>query len=314
MRDCPGREDEVRFFNGHETSELDRMRREAASIGNSFDTGRYRELIAMLSIPAPAVRRAAAGAAGKLIDRSSDLRRLLYASLYSAAVSERYEQTLQYELRALLKCADQLSHEMTMAIEDIARDTSRKGYVRAAANDVVAAAQAAQAAAEALTRHWCARCRHPISKEESSEGIAKYGKPYCRHCLDERVIEDRNFELQVETAKRLRTTDDVAVQSKGEKRIGDWLAARRIEYVYDERYRIAGDVALRPDFYLPEFDLYIEYWGMKEKDYVARKFEKKFLYQRAGKKLISLDWRDLPRLEETLELKLSRYINVGVGQ
>ena len=104
------------------------------------------------------------------------------------------------------------------------------------------------------------------------------------------------------------TPDDVAVQSRGEKRIGDWLLQKKIEYVYDERYRIAGDVSIRPDFYLPEFDLYIEYWGMQEQDYLARKSEKKFLYQRAGKKLISLDWRDLENIEAILEEKLSRYI------
>ena len=71
-----------------------------------------------------------------------------------------------------------------------------------------------------------------------------------------------------------------------------------------------GDVSIRPDFYLPEFDLYIEYWGMQEQDYLARKSEKKFLYQRAGKKLISLDWRDLENIEAILEEKLSRYIRL----
>ena len=49
---------------------------------------------------------------------------------------------------------------------------------------------------------------------------------------------------------------------------------------------------------------------MKEQDYLARKSEKKFLYQRAGKKLISLDWRDLDNIEEILAVKLSRYIRL----
>ena len=104
--------------------------------------------------------------------------------------------------------------------------------------------------------------------------------------------------------------DGTAVQSNGEKRIADWLAAHQIAYLYDERYRIARDTLIRPDFYLPEFDLYIEYWGMDTPEYNANHQKKLWLYQRAGKKLVSLSFRDLPSLEEVLSLKLSRYIRL----
>ena len=65
-----------------------------------------------------------------------------------------------------------------------------------------------------------------------------------------------------------------------------------------------------PDFYLPEFDVYVEYWGMDTPDYVANMKKKKFLYQRERKKLISLYPSDLDALDEVLRLKLSRYIRV----
>ena len=104
--------------------------------------------------------------------------------------------------------------------------------------------------------------------------------------------------------------NEVAVQSQGEKRIGDWLAKRGIAYSYDERYMIARDTRIRPDFYLPEFDLYIEYWGMDTPEYVRNMQMKKILYQRAAKKLISISWKELDRLEEVLEEKLSRYIRL----
>ena len=39
--------------------------------------------------------------------------------------------------------------------------------------------------------------------------------------------------------------------------------------------------------------------------------KKRILYQRAGKKLISLSYRDDPRLIETLREKLSRHFRVG---
>ena len=96
----------------------------------------------------------------------------------------------------------------------------------------------------------------------------------------------------------------------GEKRIADWLVAQKIAYIYDERFRIAEGDLIRPDFYLPEFDIYIEYWGMDTPEYNERHEHKLHLYQRASKKLISLSPHDLPSLESTLSLKLSRYIRL----
>lgn len=284
-------------------------RKRAVEIGREGRTSAWTEIVSLLSNPSPAVRRAAASAARKLMSISGDLRKAFCIPLYMAATRETREQVLQYELRALEMCVG-MTDQMVADIKDIARNATHADYVRAAANDCAAAAEMVIREAESRRKHWCARCRRPVTKEESAAGIERYGKPYCRHCLDERILEERNFEADVASAKRLRTADDVAVQSRGEKRIGDWLSRKRIEYVYDERYRIAGDVSIRPDFYLPEFDLYIEYWGMQEQDYLARKSEKKFLYQRAGKKLISLDWRDLENIESVLEEKLSRYIRL----
>lgn len=74
--------------------------------------------------------------------------------------------------------------------------------------------------------------------------------------------------------------------------------------------RIAGDARIRPDFYLPEFDLYIEYWGMNTPEYNDNKLQKRVLYQRAGKKLISLSYREFDTLESVLADKLARYIRL----
>ena len=228
-------------------------RKRAVEIGSEGRTSAWTEIVSLLSNPSPAVRRAAASAARKLMSISGDLRKAFCIPLYMAATRETREQVLQYELRALEMCVG-MTDQMVADIKDIARNATHADYVRAAANDCAAAAEMVIREAESRRKHWCARCRRPVTKEESAAGIERYGKPYCRHCLDERILEER----------------------RGEKRIGDWLSRKRIEYVYDERYRIAGDVSIRPDFYLPEFDLYIEYWGMQEQDYLARKSEKKF--------------------------------------
>lgn len=255
----------------------------------------------------PIVRKTAAGALLKLVERSPSLAGVCRIPLYFAIEKETGEQTLQYMLKVFVFCAEFYTSEDISLLRDLARNPTHKDYVRIAASEAVARGEIAARAKEARLRHWCARCKRPVSAEDSAAGIAKYGKPYCRHCLQERAMEDLRFDRDVEAAKRLRTTDGVAVQSRGERRIGDWLAARAINYVYDERMVIAGDLAIRPDFYLPEFDVYIEYWGMNTPEYVANMEKKRFLYRRDHKKLISLSYRDLDRLEELLELKLSRY-------
>ena len=54
------------------------------------------------------------------------------------------------------------------------------------------------------------------------------------------------------------------------------------------RFRILNGYAIRPDFYLPELDVYIEYWGMDTIDYKIGMLKKKQLYQQEGKRLISV--------------------------
>ena len=64
---------------------------------------------------------------------------------------------------------------------------------------------------------------------------------------------------------------------------------------------------IRPDFYLTEFDIIIEYWGLKGKiDYDTKMEEKKRLYKEAGKKFISITPENLRDLDNLLKTKLNR--------
>lgn len=290
------------------------LRARAVALGEYGSPSDERELEGLLKSDAPAVRRAAASACGKLIARSPDLRRVLVVPLASAVAKESRPQVLQYLLKALRRCADVLMVPQLDALQDIVRNPGFPSYVRDAANETIAAAEAAAEKARARRKHWCSRCRRIVSEEEERRSVARYGKPYCFHCFEEKTHEDARFEGDVEAAKRLRTTDEVAVQSRGEKRIGDWLAAKGIAYRYDERMMVAGGDRIRPDFYLPEFDLYIEYWGMDTPEYVASRQRKQVLYQRERKKLISLSYRDFDHLEEVLTEKLSRHVpSLSIG-
>jgi hypothetical protein len=63
---------------------------------------------------------------------------------------------------------------------------------------------------------------------------------------------------------------------------------------------------VRPDFYLPELDVYIEYWGMDTLDYRIGMLIKQQMYQHAGKRLISVYPKDLSGLDALLRQKLAR--------
>ncbi len=103
--------------------------------------------------------------------------------------------------------------------------------------------------------------------------------------------------------------DGTLVQSDGERRIAEWLTAHHINYRYDARLRIIEGFQIRPDFYLPEYDVYIEYWGMDTPRYKAGMYLKQDLYMHAGKRLISLYPDDKNRLDIILPEKLARLIH-----
>ena len=286
---------------------LHQQRERALLLGRENIPGAERELQSLLESPFPDVRRLAASAAGKLAERQKDT--TLSVPLLHLAENDTAPQVRQYALKALAKCPRRITIPIK-GIKDLARDPSQPDYVRRAAAELIAAVDEHARKREALRNDICNRCHRHISAEESRKSLDRYGRPYCRHCFDEIELENVNFERKVETAKKRRTRDGTAVQSLGEKRIADWLASKKIAYIYDERYRIAEGDLIRPDFYLPEFDIYIEYWGMDTPEYNESHANKLHLYQRAAKKLVSISPRDLASLESTLELKLSRYIRL----
>lgn len=277
-------------------------------LGNSNRGLAAREVIPFLKSEFSEVRRLAASALRKLANAYPDAHSVAIA-LSGPALNDPHPQVQQYALKAMTAYPKESFLYLT-ELKDVARNPTLKDYVRAAAAETVAAIESTQKELDARFHHWCSRCKRIVSQQEYEVSYARYGKPYCRHCFDEKLMEDKNFEATVESAKQRRTEDGTVVQSLGEKRIADFLAARHIAYIYDERIRIAGDARIRPDFYLPEFDLYIEYWGMNTPEYNDNKLQKRILYQRANKKLISLSYRELDTLEEVLAEKLSRYLRI----
>jgi len=113
--------------------------------------------------------------------------------------------------------------------------------------------------------------------------------------------------MKVELNKTIATQDGTVVQSQGERRIADWLTTHGITYRYDAKFRIIGEFQIRPDFYLPEVDVYIEYWGLSTPQYKMSMYKKQTLYQQEGKRLISVYPADLPHLDALLRTKLQLF-------
>ena len=134
-----------------------------------------------------------------------------------------------------------------------------------------------------------------------------FQRVFCDRCFDEVFLERRNFQTQVEINKTIKARDGTIVQSNGERRIAEWLTAQGIAYRYDAKFRIIGEFQIRPDFYLPELDVYIEYWGLDTPQYKMSMYKKQTLYQQEGKRLVSVYPQDLPGLDGLLATKLRLY-------
>lgn len=75
------------------------------------------------------------------------------------------------------------------------------------------------------------------------------------------------------------TLNNERVKSYGELEIANYLFCNNIKYIYEEEYKIntadSEHQQYRPDFYLPEYDIYIEYFGIDENGNVAPFFKGK---------------------------------------
>lgn len=91
-------------------------------------------------------------------------------------------------------------------------------------------------------------------------------------------------------------------KSEPEVLIANWLFENGIEYIYEHPYQDkAGNTVCNPDFYLPEYDIWIEHWGVMENNsvpwlkdrnkaykYIADKEKKQANYKKDGTKVIDL--------------------------
>jgi hypothetical protein len=277
----------------------------ALALGRGSDPAALQELADLIRLPSAEVRRLAASAIGKLASFGADARASVQA-LLPVALRDPHPQAQQYALKAL-KAYGVAARDHLQDLADLAHNERAKDYVRRAAHSAAEAIREAIRREEENARHKCVRCGRETTADEHARSQQAFQRTFCGACFDEVFLERRNFDSRVELNKTITARAGTLVQSEGERRIADWLAANSIAYRYDERFRILSGHAVRPDFYLPELDLYIEYWGMDTADYKIGMLKKQQLYQHQGKRLISIYPADLPRLDTLLRAKLALF-------
>ena len=97
------------------------------------------------------------------------------------------------------------------------------------------------------------------------------------------------------------TENGEAVRSFSEKRIADYFRANNIRYWYEQ----SADRSIhKPDFYLPDYDVYVEFWGLLDADdpWTRQNYERSMrrrmaIYHRKHKKLVSIYPSNLENLD-----------------
>ena len=279
-------------------AQSEQARQRAVELGEAGDTRAISELLELCRHAGPTVRRAAASALGKLAANEG-----IRGAVPALCVLTRdvHPQVRQYALLALGKIGDESA---LPSLRDAANRPVEPDYVLSAALRAIEQVEAAVRTRSEFGPTACSRCGQTVTPKERELSQRQFQRIYCNSCFDAVFIERRNFDMKVQNQKTILTADRTVVQSKGEKRIADWLRTRDIDYRYDDKFQIIQGFAVRPDFYLPRYDMYIEYWGLDTTDYKIGMLLKQKLYQQEGKRLVSIYPADLSQLDAKLSAAL----------
>jgi superfamily I DNA and/or RNA helicase len=125
---------------------------------------------------------------------------------------------------------------------------------------------------------------------------------FCIECGDIKKMQNRYFNEK----KTFKCKDTHMVRSSGEVRIDDWLYDNGIEHTYEEKLPI--QILLYCDWYLPKFDVYIEFWGsVHEKDKGSHRKYKEKIYKDHGLKLVNIEDNDLINLNDRLNHEFVKF-------
>lgn len=150
-------------------------------------------------------------------------------------------------------------------------------------------------------------------------GKESNGYHFCHSCY--RTYKNKNIVLRIKNCTSCEVLDTSyenpytcedghPVKSQQEALIDNYLFYHNIRHIYEKPFPIDGNKShdLHPDFYLPDLDVYIEHWGIKNnKKYEETKEYKIPFYEKAKITLICTDSNDISNISANLERKLKYY-------
>jgi hypothetical protein len=99
--------------------------------------------------------------------------------------------------------------------------------------------------------------------------------------------------------RRYMTQAGFRVRSKAEKIIADYLTRSELRFVYEPLLRV-GKTVVRPDFYLTDYDLPYEHFGLSSPEYLRDAERRIVAYYRAGVPFIYTTFNDEPDIEDAI--------------
>ena len=142
------------------------------------------------------------------------------------------------------------------------------------------------------------------------------GKHFCLKCYKD--YKDKSIDLRITNCKDVEILDKYGnltiecddgrkVRSRAEALISNFFYNNKIRSVYEKTiyYKEDGeDKTLHPDFYLPDYEVYIEYNEITKKSYLKSKEYTQKIYAQLGLKVIIMDDKDLNSIAGCLKPKL----------
>lgn len=160
-----------------------------------------------------------------------------------------------------------------------------------------------------------------VIKDIKSLMERKFGKKNSQSNLDSKNEEkkekpSKNSFDDVDYRKQWAAThqcdDGHYVRSYSEMLIDNYLYNNKIVHAYEKSVFMRSDpeAVVLSDFYVPDGNVYIEFWGLNDdQKYLARKEKKLKMYNDNNLNLISLEESDVKRLNDIMPRKLFEFTN-----
>lgn len=115
----------------------------------------------------------------------------------------------------------------------------------------------------------------------------------------------------------------VTVRSRAEQQIAEYFESIGLRYQYEKELEVKRwifrEKISAPDFYLIDYDVYVEYWGMLNVDnnYERKKYERSMRYKMAryhelGVKFISIYPNNIKNLDWIFRKKFKEVTGIGL--